>query len=200
MPDRLRRSDTVSRPLQSKWSPPLPRVIGHDTPGLLVMDLHLRPMYMNDSALHILSYPDNPRTDRQMTAVQERLQIILHAEHYPCESQPPAPFASGRRCYLCRSFRLESRQYGASRRQIVALLFERDGRGQLGALVGASQRFHLSPRESQTVEHMSRGLTTKEIAQRMHVSPNTVKQFVRLIMSKMGVTTRPGILGRVFTC
>jgi DNA-binding NarL/FixJ family response regulator len=34
----------------------------------------------------------------------------------------------------------------------------------------------------------------------MHVSPNTVKQFVRLIMSKMGVTTRPGILGRVFTC
>ena len=200
MADGFHRSHTISRPSKSNSSSPLTRVMGHDTPGLLVMDLHLRPMYMNDSALHILSYPDNPRIDEQMTAVQERLQIILHAEHYATESQPPAPFASGRRCYLCRSFRLEGRQCGASRRQIVALLFERDDRGQLGALFGASQRFHLSPRESQTVEHLSRGLTTKEIAQRMHVSPKTIKQFVRLIMSKMGVTTRPGILGRVFSC
>jgi DNA-binding NarL/FixJ family response regulator len=40
-------------------------------------------------------------------------------------------------------------------------------------------------------------LTTKEIAHRMSVSPNTIKQFVKLTMSKMGVTTRSGIIGKL---
>ena len=39
----------------------------------------------------------------------------------------------------------------------------------------------------------------KEIAERMHVSPNTVKQFVRLIMSKMQVATRSGVLGKLLS-
>jgi DNA-binding CsgD family transcriptional regulator len=31
----------------------------------------------------------------------------------------------------------------------------------------------------------------------MRVSPNTIKQFVRIIMSKMGVTNRSGIIGKL---
>jgi len=42
------------------------------------------------------------------------------------------------------------------------------------------------------------GLTSKEIAVRMNVTPNTVKTFVRLIMSKMAVSTRSGIVGKIF--
>jgi DNA-binding CsgD family transcriptional regulator len=60
-----------------------------------------------------------------------------------------------------------------------------------------SREFHLSPRECETVRYLSQGLTTKEVAHHMSVSPNTVKQFVRLIMSKMGVTTRSGIVGKL---
>jgi DNA-binding CsgD family transcriptional regulator len=41
------------------------------------------------------------------------------------------------------------------------------------------------------------GLTSKEIAARMSISPNTVKAFLRLVMVKMGVSTRSGIVGRV---
>jgi len=41
------------------------------------------------------------------------------------------------------------------------------------------------------------GLTSKEIAQRMQVSPNTVKVFLRSIMNKMSVCTRSGILGKL---
>jgi hypothetical protein len=40
------------------------------------------------------------------------------------------------------------------------------------------------------------GLTTKEIAARIRISPNTVKSFLRSIMLKMGVTTRSGIVGK----
>jgi DNA-binding CsgD family transcriptional regulator len=41
------------------------------------------------------------------------------------------------------------------------------------------------------------GLTSKEIAQRMGISPNTVKAFLRLVMVKMGVSTRSGIVGKI---
>ena len=41
------------------------------------------------------------------------------------------------------------------------------------------------------------GLTSKEIAVRMGISPNTVKAFLRLVMVKMGVSTRSGIVGRI---
>ena len=42
-----------------------------------------------------------------------------------------------------------------------------------------------------------RRASKKEIAIRMNISPNTVKAFLRLVMVKMGVSTRSGIVGRV---
>jgi DNA-binding CsgD family transcriptional regulator len=45
--------------------------------------------------------------------------------------------------------------------------------------------------------HLLRGLTSKEIAQEMSISPNTVKAFLHSVMTKMGVSTRAGLIGRV---
>jgi DNA-binding CsgD family transcriptional regulator len=42
------------------------------------------------------------------------------------------------------------------------------------------------------------GLTNKEIAGRMNISPNTVRAFIRMVMGKLGVSTRSGIVGIVF--
>ncbi len=39
---------------------------------------------------------------------------------------------------------------------------------------------------------------SKEIAERLKISPNTVKAFVRLVMVKMGVTTRSAVVGKLF--
>ncbi len=41
------------------------------------------------------------------------------------------------------------------------------------------------------------GLTSKEIAERMQISPNTVKAFIKLVMIKMGVSTRLGVIGKI---
>jgi DNA-binding CsgD family transcriptional regulator len=41
------------------------------------------------------------------------------------------------------------------------------------------------------------GLTSKEIANRMKISSNTVKAFLRLVMVKMGVSTRSGVVGKI---
>ena len=45
--------------------------------------------------------------------------------------------------------------------------------------------------------HLMQGLTSKEIAQRMGISPYTVKTYVKLVMIKLGVTTRSGIVGKL---
>jgi DNA-binding CsgD family transcriptional regulator len=58
-------------------------------------------------------------------------------------------------------------------------------------------RFGLTSREQETVQFLLEGLTSKEIAQRMKISPNTVKAFIRLVMVKMGVSTRSGIIGKI---
>ncbi len=60
-----------------------------------------------------------------------------------------------------------------------------------------SKRFGLTAREQETVQFLLEGFTSKEIAQRMKISPNTVKAFIRLVMVKMNVSTRSGIIGKI---
>lgn len=164
--------------------------------GFILTDLSLRLIYANEAAFQILNYSsESPQSTEWETAVQERLRFILQAAQFTGDSRPPAPLLSGKRRYVCRFFRLNVWD-GDTQPPLVALLMERPVQRRV-QLLEASQRFHLSPRESETVLHLTQGLTTKEIAQRMNVSPNTVKQFVRLIMSKMSVTTRSGILGKL---
>lgn len=76
------------------------------------------------------------------------------------------------------------------------LLLERstNGAATLGQICA---RFCLTPREQETVELLFEGMTNKEIANRMKISANTVKVFVRMVMVKMGVSTRSGIVGKI---
>ena len=64
-------------------------------------------------------------------------------------------------------------------------------------IVEISERYGLTARERETVQFLREGFTSKEIAQRMEISPNTVKAFIRLVMVKMGVSTRSGIVGKI---
>jgi DNA-binding CsgD family transcriptional regulator len=57
------------------------------------------------------------------------------------------------------------------------------------------EMYHLTERESEILKGISLGLTSKALAKRMNISPNTVNSFLRMIMIKLGVTTRAGIVG-----
>ena len=57
--------------------------------------------------------------------------------------------------------------------------------------------FNLTERERETVGFLVEGLTSKAIAAHMNISPNTVKAFIRLVMVKMDVSTRSGIVGKI---
>jgi DNA-binding CsgD family transcriptional regulator len=154
--------------------------------------LFTEPIYANETALRILTYPDQSGGSR---LAKKRLASIVKSLT-PDSDFLETTILSGKRLYLCRCFVLKPRDSHAT--PMRAMLLERRVRGH-NDVHKASQRFHLSRREHETVCHLVNGLTTKEVAARMSISPNTVKQFVRLAMSKMGVSTRAGIVGKALT-
>jgi DNA-binding NarL/FixJ family response regulator len=164
--------------------------------GFILTDFSFLPVYANDVAIDILKRVSgtSEASDWEM-CVQQKLQLVFKTVRYSAESALVS-FISGKRLYSCRPSVLNVRD--DRRPPLIVLVLERQVIRETG-LLEASRRYHLSPRESETVLHLSQGLTTKEIAQRMQVSPNTVKQFVRLTMSKMRVTTRSGVLGRLLS-
>src|SRR5262249_1163923 len=128
-------------------------------PGFLLTDVSLRPVYTNSSALRILNYPNEPATTNPHD-VQEHLRRILHTDWLTTGSRSTT-FLSGRRRYVCRPFVLESAD-SRSRQSIIVILLERQPRDPVD-LSEVSRRFHLSPRERETVQYLICGLTTKEV-------------------------------------
>ena len=164
--------------------------------GFLLLDMSLNLIASNPEAVRILSYPSNPdRIKNLKLFVSERLRSGLHDYLSTDYSNDARQYESGRRKYNCRKFQVNYEMKPSSQPAVV-LLLERNASNDLG-LEEICRQFNLTPRERATVELLVHGLTTKEIADRLSISPNTVKAFVRLVMVKMGVSTRTGVVGRL---
>ena len=175
--------------------PTWPKVKGANTArvGLILLDSSLKPIYFNSEALSIFAYPHEVGKSKVSGAeFSELIRSVVRAKPVSDDFPTRTLFVSGRRRYVCRSFVLEPDTQGGTR-PTVAVTVERD-RWVLRDLV---TRFQLTDREMEAVQHLADGLTSKEIAQRMNISPNTVKTFLRLVMIKMGVTTRSGVIGKL---
>jgi len=103
-------------------------------------------------------------------------------------------FMSGKRRYLCRTFVLE-RESNRNSKPAIAITLER----QRWIVIDLAARFQLTDRQIEAVQHLADGLTSKEIAQRMNISPETVRVVLQRIMLRMSVTTRAGVIGRLIS-
>ncbi|MDX2150299.1 MAG: antitoxin Xre/MbcA/ParS toxin-binding domain-containing protein [Bryobacteraceae bacterium] len=61
-------------------------------------------------------------------------------------------------------------------------------------IVVLARKHYLTDREQEALRGIALGLTTKEIALRMNVSPSTAKALIRLILIKMGVSSRAEVV------
>jgi DNA-binding CsgD family transcriptional regulator len=160
-------------------------------PGLLLLGPKGEVIACNEEAVNIFSYPKGPGKPKDLRALVAS-KIALNDLSKPGGTKP-IEFLSGRRRYRCTVHQLEV--HGKSHATTVFLL-DRCPSTEL-MLTDTSARYNLTARERQTAGYLLHGLTSKEIAQQMNISPNTVKAFMRLVMTKMGVTTRAGIVGRM---
>jgi DNA-binding CsgD family transcriptional regulator len=168
-------------------------------PGLIVTDASLAVLAYNDEALQILTYPAQASEIRHIDSwLSNKIRSDLVRRY--STSRFVEEFRSARRKYLCRSFSLELKANNgngsSSGKEWQIVMLERGSNDAL-KFTQISERFGLTAREQETVRHLLKGYTSKEIAQRMEISPNTVKAFLRLVMVKMNVSTRSGIIGQI---
>jgi DNA-binding CsgD family transcriptional regulator len=165
--------------------------------GLVLVDASLNLIASNAEAIRIFAFPERveeiQKPDLWLTG---KIRARLVERQARSQTIFVKEFASARRTYTCRSCVLSIRANGFSAHlPSVVLTLERRSNGALTTAT-LSERFGLTHREKETVKLLLQGLTSKEIAGRMGISANTVKAFVRLVMIKMGVSTRSGIAGK----
>jgi DNA-binding CsgD family transcriptional regulator len=161
------------------------------------LDGSFSPIYYNNDAIQILSYPGSqPELKPLERFLGAKVRSLLVNSRSPDQPSFIPGFVSGRRRYVCRMFSLDSSSFASTPGTAVAVLLERGQQKPFDSSRFAAQ-FHLSQREREAVELLIFGLTSKEIANRMQISPSTVKVFLRMAMVKVGVSTRSGLVGRM---
>jgi DNA-binding NarL/FixJ family response regulator len=164
--------------------------------GFLVADPDLNPISANEEAIAILTYPSKQAHEESIAeAFNKKIRSRLPPGSSRKQVSAIIQFKSGRRTYFCRAFPLDGngRVFNSP---AVLLVLERGMSGAF-AVSQIAQQFHLTQREQETVTLLLRGLCNKEIADGLGISANTVKNFLRLVMLKMQVTSRSEIVSRI---
>jgi DNA-binding CsgD family transcriptional regulator len=164
--------------------------------GFLLMDSSLRPVSFNAAAIEILNYPDKPADlTHADVLLAAKIRSSLVSRQARSESPLVTEFRSGRRRYFSRAFFVDSCAKDASQPSIAVLL-ERGPSGVV-PLSRVSRQFNFTQREQEVLRYLLQGLTGKAIANRMNISPNTVKAFLRMIMIKTGVSSRSEMVSKI---
>jgi len=166
--------------------------------GFLLLDSSLHPIFANRVAAEILSYPQKPEAHRNLNAfLASKIHSTLFVDPTSRSAALVSEFLSGRRRYQCRVYSLSGPTNGGTEAS-MAVVLERFS-AVAPSISQVSARFHLTTREQEVLRHLLVGRTTKEIATGMEISPHTVKAFLRMIMVKMGVSTRSAIVGKALS-
>ncbi|MFD4373316.1 LuxR C-terminal-related transcriptional regulator [Streptomyces sp. NPDC058486] len=59
--------------------------------------------------------------------------------------------------------------------------------------------YELTDRETEVTQCIARGLPTGEIAAQLHLSPHTVRDHIKAVFEKVGVSSRGELVGKLFT-
>jgi len=158
--------------------------------GLVLMDLSLEPIGLDRGGAAIL----NSGGQQPLCLPKEILYEI--GKRKPKDLVPLKTHLSvGEKEYTCGAYLLEACN-GSETKPMVALRFQRvASASQAVKELGATYR--LTDREQEVLRGVSSGLGNKQLAERMNLSPNTVKIFVHTIMIKMRVKTRAAIVAMI---
>ena len=163
--------------------------------GLLLLDDSHKAIYANDEAVRVLTYPNRPGKTRALDRLfAERILPVLPGDAPSVESPTFKGFVSGKRHYFCHVFSVNA--YSTSNAPVTAVLLERRARESV-AIKDLAKQFNLSSHEQNAVRYLMLGLSNKEIARRMRLTPSKLKIYLKLVMTKLDIPTRSGIVGRL---
>jgi DNA-binding CsgD family transcriptional regulator len=157
-------------------------------PGVLLLDEHNRAVSTTEPArwwLEELGFTGDPAHDPLPLAV---LAITERARTDP-EADVRLVGASGRWVSMHAS-PATGGQPGH-----VAVVIQATPSGEIAPLISAVYGF--TARERELVEFVLQGCSTREIAERLFISPLTVQTHLKSVFAKAGVRSRRELVGRV---
>ncbi|HTU07924.1 MAG TPA: helix-turn-helix transcriptional regulator [Trebonia sp.] len=164
-------------------------------PGMLIVDDDLKILTMTPNAERWLGEladgcPGLPDAVRSVVGYVRQ----LHDSDTPGNGLPRARVhaASGRWLTIYASRTCQTGSEPAN----TAVIIEDAKPAEIAPLI--VQAYGLSPREAEVTSLVLRGLSTKEIAAEIYVSPYTVQDHLKAIFAKVGVRSRRGLVARIF--
>ncbi len=176
-------------------------------PGLLVFTGSLQLAFMNYEARELssrLTRCSNGQVAQgvlptEVTELAERISRLLRAgddgkDREPLQLVRVSPPSS--ETVLFRAIGVPHSD--GLQRSLTLIYMEAIGRQEGRITKQVKWKFGLSDRQAAVLEHLLEGLTNKEIANRLGVAEQTVKEHMKRIMEKTRTTTRTGALMQLF--
>lgn len=160
--------------------------------GLVLMDISLRVIAIDSGAMAILRGRNKPQESTHPLLPKEIVAMMATRDPHDLSSAKSA-LHIGSVEYNVRTYFLEA----TTRFPAMIVLHLERVCSTTDAISAIAAKYSLTEREKETLWGISMGLSSKELATRMKISPNTVKVFLRLIMIKMGVASRGAVIAQI---
>ncbi len=167
-------------------------VRNRSTPGILILSLEGELLYSNPEAGSLFMRPG--RIPAAVRRLCNRVRSKVNPDNEADSCSPTCDLFSGRGevLYSLRSFLIGQRETDLPPRVLV--LVEKVVERHAIDVKKATTKFHLSKREIQIVKDVAQGLSNKDVACKRFISEYTVKDHLKSIMRKMGVTSRSELI------
>ena len=170
-----------------------------DGPGLVLLTDDLSLVAITPAAEGWLAevaesnWPSSLELPDAVYAVAARLLALERGGHTPPDLMPRIRLrtASGRWLVLHAS---RLRATGAEGQ--MAVIFEEARTSEIAPLI--VDAYGLTKREGEITQLVLRGLSTAEVSEELHITPNTVRDHFKAIFDKVGVRSRRELVGQVF--
>ncbi|MFG2545944.1 LuxR family transcriptional regulator BagY/FevT [Streptomyces sp. NPDC048594] len=169
--------------------------------GLLLFDAEGALVSVNDEARRYLE--EMPQGPASLTALGLRVPLWVHgtalraraiAEEGGGDTARIRMRTRTGRWLVCHASCLRGSD---GRLGVSAVIIERAPVSDVTPLV--VQAYELSDRELEVTRQVARGLSTSGISEELHLSPHTVRDHIKAIFEKLGVSSRGELVGRLFT-
>ncbi|MCP2168860.1 helix-turn-helix transcriptional regulator [Goodfellowiella coeruleoviolacea] len=192
-------SELLARRLRGYAQPPsAPVSTPGGGPGLLLFDAAGTLVSVNDDARRLLAeMPPGPAVQTPF-GVALPAWVLNTAAHARLGGDSVTARVRVRsrtgRWLICHGSCLRDQD---GRSSSTAIVIEPATGSEMAALVTVA--YELSPRELEVTQLIASGLSTREIAARLHLSPHTVRDYVKAVFDKVEVTSRGELVAKLFT-
>jgi DNA-binding CsgD family transcriptional regulator len=163
--------------------------------GVIVIDKHFKLLGIDGGAETILKRVAGGNFNLETTTLPTNIRGLAGSWPPTGDTSVTGFVTLGNVGYRCCIFQVQPLN-GVIDQTVFALHLKRAG-SISGSLSSVIETYHLTDREGEVLQGISLGLTSKVLAARMNISPNTVNAFLRMIMIKLGVNTRAGLVGKL---